>query len=297
MKKFLFVITSFLIPMMATAQKAEIALAKVKYNFIHIKDTNNRQQSYKEDMLLILGKNSSRYLSHVKLKQEVAFMSHVNEQIKNNGGTLDGAHIVSNRRARTIDEELFFFFPENKFGTFERLVNPYVIIEPIPQISWEVTKDTTSLSGIKCQKATAFYKGRNWIAWFAKEIPFQGGPWKLNGLPGLIIEAYDSKKEVQFLFDGFIALQDQTEKKQALVGEMLDVDLLENEIKIRKNAIQTSRPEFEKLKKARAEDPQGFAKAQLAGSPLASMATSIKSMPNARPNPTVNIFNNPIELP
>lgn len=33
-------------------------------------------------------------------------------------------------------------------------------------------------------------------------MPFQAGPWKLNRLPGLIVEAYDENKQIYFQFAG-----------------------------------------------------------------------------------------------
>jgi hypothetical protein len=52
----------------------------------------------------------------------------------------------------------------------------------------------------KCQKASCRYRGRDYIAFFCSDIPFNYGPWKLNGLPGLILEAYDTKSEISFKF-------------------------------------------------------------------------------------------------
>jgi len=49
-----------------------------------------------------------------------------------------------------------------------------------------------------CQKAEGDFRGRHYIAWFSNKILIPDGPWKLCGLPGLILEAYDEKKTVYF---------------------------------------------------------------------------------------------------
>lgn len=62
--------------------------------------------------------------------------------------------------------------------------------EPIEEISWTVVEDSTStVLGYECVLAESDYHGRHWKAWFATEIPMQFGPWKLRGLPGLILKA------------------------------------------------------------------------------------------------------------
>ncbi|RMD74282.1 MAG: GLPGLI family protein, partial [Bacteroidetes bacterium] len=50
----------------------------------------------------------------------------------------------------------------------------------------------------RCQMATAHFRGRDWTAWFTRAIPVPLGPWKLIGLPGLVIEAHDASGEVAF---------------------------------------------------------------------------------------------------
>ena len=46
--------------------------------------------------------------------------------------------------------------------------------------------------------ATSDFRGRRWTAWFATDIPVSDGPWKLGGLPGLILEAYDKGHQYTF---------------------------------------------------------------------------------------------------
>lgn len=66
----------------------------------------------------------------------------------------------------------------------------YVVEEPIETIEWTLVEDSTkNVLGYDCVMATAYYHGRSWVAWFTPEIPVSAGPWKLAGLPGLILEA------------------------------------------------------------------------------------------------------------
>lgn len=66
----------------------------------------------------------------------------------------------------------------------------YIVEEPLENIEWRLVEDSTkNVLGYDCVMATADYHGRKWTAWFTPEIPVQTGPWKLAGLPGLILEA------------------------------------------------------------------------------------------------------------
>ncbi|NAS30243.1 GLPGLI family protein [Flavobacteriaceae bacterium R38] len=65
--------------------------------------------------------------------------------------------------------------------------------ENFPKIQWKITSEKKKIGGYSCIKAEADFLGRKWEAWFTYEIPVQLGPWKLGGLPGLILEAQDKK--------------------------------------------------------------------------------------------------------
>lgn len=74
--------------------------------------------------------------------------------------------------------------------------------EPYSELVWTTGDSTKTIMGYECIMATADYHGRRWTAWFAPEIPVQEGPWKLRGLPGLILEASEPKGHHSFVADG-----------------------------------------------------------------------------------------------
>src|SRR5699024_10984101 len=47
-------------------------------------------------------------------------------------------------------------------------------------------------------KATTSFGGRSFEAWFTPEIPIVDGPYVFGGLPGLIIELYDTNRDYHF---------------------------------------------------------------------------------------------------
>ncbi len=58
-------------------------------------------------------------------------------------------------------------------------------------VKWQLVEEEKMIGGIPCSKAVGFFKGREYIVWYAPSIAHPEGPWKLGGLPGLILEAYD----------------------------------------------------------------------------------------------------------
>ena len=63
--------------------------------------------------------------------------------------------------------------------------------EPWPLMQWTLANEQLSILGHRCQKATCRFRGRDFVAWFAADVPIKGGPWKFGGLPGLILKVSD----------------------------------------------------------------------------------------------------------
>ncbi|MEO5946482.1 MAG: GLPGLI family protein, partial [Chitinophagaceae bacterium] len=151
-----------------------------------------------------------------------------------------------------------FLYGEALFSSF------YFWEEDKPVFNWKVEYDTMNIDGLLCQKAIARYKGRDWEAWFCSSLPFPTGPWKFNGLPGLIINIRDSKNQVYYKFTGVVSM-----------GEKL--------VAIPNKAVKTTQNEFTKVKTAALENPESFMNSsgafkgtlKLSGIPINSKPTNI----------------------
>jgi GLPGLI family protein len=291
----------------AKAQKLDSTKAIAHYKFVHLRDTTKPNDIYTENMVLFLGKTSSAYKSYDRKMQEALMRKQIAEQIKANAGAGGSVNIKSSGKGTTSNE--YYQYPaQKKMVRKERLINSYLIEEPLPTINWKISSDTASFSGLKCQKATGHFAGRDYTAWFCPDLPFHSGPWKLNGLPGLIVEAYDANKQVVFTFDG---LDDASKlEKPAPVSDpgvvqsgnivvrtigMEDANDDPGIITLPSNGIKTTEKEFTNLKAAMKKDPAAFMQSALAGS-----AGNFKTSPNTNVKFQVNngpTINNPLELP
>lgn len=66
--------------------------------------------------------------------------------------------------------------------------------EPYPLMKWSLVNERQTILGHRCQKATCHFRGRDFVAWFAADVPIKGGPWKFGGLPGCILKVYDVQR-------------------------------------------------------------------------------------------------------
>ncbi len=94
---------------------------------------------------------------------------------------------------------IFKNYPEGKITTTDRIpIDSYLYTENLPLFEWNITGDIDSISGYPVYKATTHFGGRDWVAWFAPEIPYNDGPYKFNGLPGLILKIHDTRNHYLF---------------------------------------------------------------------------------------------------
>lgn len=94
-------------------------------------------------------------------------------------------------------------FPDNRLGCYDSAGLERFFYEEVPdEWQWSLSDSTKVILGYECVEASTDFHGRRWKAWFAPEIPVQNGPWKFDGLPGLILEAESEGGQYRFVATG-----------------------------------------------------------------------------------------------
>lgn len=252
-KKSILLILVFFMYQNLRGQESEVALAKIHYHFVHINDTNQRDKHHASEMVLYLGQSSSFYTT---ISSDVLHQQSKEQMLD---PAFDG-NIVIKSTGHTTPES-YYTMPAKRILQLVYAIggNRYLVEEEFPKLDWQIKEEIREIGGYSCQKAEVHFKGRDYTAWFTSEIPFQAGPWKFNGLPGLILEVVDSRNEVKFNYAGF----DKMEK-----GEQL--------VEVPNSAIKTNKKELDRQIEAFLKNPSAYlnARASTRGSGMQVRAAS-----------------------
>lgn len=81
-------------------------------------------------------------------------------------------------------------YPQGKTTSVETIPPyRYLTVEAMAKTKWTLHNEHDTICNRPCQKATGKYGGRTWTVWFAENLPTRFGPWRLSGLPGLVMRA------------------------------------------------------------------------------------------------------------
>ena len=190
----------------------EPAILEVHYTRTEVTDTTKRETNFfNEETMLRIGKGMSRYSSVPKFYNDS--LMHFNSAlyweteriaIETAKDPVERDMAGLARRGRYWDV-IYKNYPEGKVTqtSYFDMTN-YRYEEDWEKPEWEITDESKDIIGYQCFKATTDFRGRRWTAWFTPEIPIQDGPWKLCGLPGLILEAEDSGNVYRFVANGLM---------------------------------------------------------------------------------------------
>lgn len=137
----------------------------------------------------------------------------------------------------------------------DRISRNLFAYEETIKFDWKILSDKEKIGEYNTQKATTEFGGRTWTAWFTTDIPFQDGPYKFYGLPGLIVKIEDLDKNYSWLLSGNKILKDW---KEFTYAEEANTKYgMSNEKKL------IAKDKFEKSYIAFKQDPMAEARTQI----------------------------------
>lgn len=183
-------------------QNLEPAVLECRYKLLMQSDTVHRLNPIADEMLLRIGETQSQFFSwhtfyHDSLWSDPNGRKIAEKLTLNAFRTRDYSKMPT---IKTTKDYIYKNYPVGKITTHANDFKvDFVYEESYQPQDWLIQDSIKQHLGYSCKKAECVFRGRVWTAWFTPEIPIKDGPWKLNGLPGLILEAYDSSRDYHYI--------------------------------------------------------------------------------------------------
>lgn len=216
------------------------------YEYKFIPDSNNKEDVKKEMMLLDINKEGSTYYSHDKFIADSTSRADLEKQLKSGSGS-----ISVNRREKQgqVSYKITKQYPEFKTYLFTSIsTDKYKVLEDKKPV-WKILPEKQKIGEYDTQKATTSFGGREWTAWFTSDIPFQDGPYKFYGLPGLIVKIEDATGSHSMTLAGNKTIQTPGQEQEITLPGNVRV------LGIGSKDLEISKEQYKKAWKAYVNDP------------------------------------------
>lgn len=192
-------------------------------------DSSNTNYTSTESFYLIRSQSTSVFRSLNGHRRDSMMLSNIKT-----GAGLANVNLAKAPRTK------FSFVIIKKEGetlTYDNIYTSRYFYKEDKELSWVIYKEFKNIDGLNCQKASTNFAGRQYEAWFSKEIPVSDGPYKFRGLPGLIIQVYDIKKDYVFNLSSITHKYYNTDPQYRNAKHMSKSDFVSAYNNFRKNAI------------------------------------------------------------
>ena len=209
---YLLLLASLAVQAAAREPVLDRAHMKCLYRYVYLNDTLTGKT--KDDLLILqIGTRISKCFSHYS--NQVDSLSALPNGDMIIGKMIDdamnsGEFMRGNYPHKRMKAYIYKNYPDGRITVTDGLIlQDYRYVDSLHTQTWTMGDSTREVLGYTCQQATADFRGRHWTAWFATDIPVSDGPWKLGGLPGLILEAYDEGQQHVFTAVGLERVKDE----------------------------------------------------------------------------------------
>lgn len=167
----------------------------VNYKLTWRNDSTTPKIGKQENMILLIGNETSSF-------QSLGYYRYREFQMSNHDASAIEYERMVQETTSSISYRIYKNHPKGRITVMEYVpfTGYFEYAEDIPNFNWEIMEDTMRIEGYLAQKAVCEYGGRTWEAWFTEELPFNDGPYKFCGLPGLILNMIDARRDYRFFF-------------------------------------------------------------------------------------------------
>ncbi|MCW3168851.1 GLPGLI family protein [Chryseobacterium sp. 09-1422] len=158
------------------------------YDYKFISDSTDKSALTSEVMLLDIDKNGSNYYSQQKFVVDSTAKADLEKQLKSSPNNIS---IHRKDKPGMVSYKVTKQYPDFKTYLFTGISSDSYKIEEDQKPEWKILPVKQKVGEYNAQKATTNFGGREWTAWFSTDLPFQDGPYKFYGLPGLIVKIED----------------------------------------------------------------------------------------------------------
>jgi GLPGLI family protein len=236
MKKILFLAASFV----AISINAQVN--RFVYQVTMKSDAENKNDVKTENAYLDISEEKSQFSSENSIKRD----SIIQAMIQSGGARNFNREQMEGLRSNinyTIEKD-----KKSQKTTFKnRIGRDIYSYEEDRPINWKILSETTKIGNYKVQKAETDFAGRKWTAWFTTDLPYQDGPYKFSGLPGLAVKVEDDKGDYSFDL-----------MKNYKIADFPAISRFGNTMKVK-------RTDYAKQQEKYRKDPESFIGAQITG--------------------------------
>jgi len=218
------------------------------YEYKFISDSMNLGDVKTEMMFLDTTKDGSKYYSYTVFNSDSIMKAEFEKQIAATGSM----NVKPGMQKGAVRYSVTKTYPDYKTYIHRRLSMDAYKVSEDRKINWKISSEKEKIGEWNAQKAEAYFAGRHWTAWFSTEIPIQDGPYKFQGLPGLIVKIEDKTGSHKMELKGIKNIQ----------GD-LDINIFEAK------EIAINSKQFQKVIKEYENDPtKGIKQLQMGGATI-----------------------------
>lgn len=199
MKKIIIIVCIFFIEVQVSFAQEFSVDYKIQYKYTHHSNLAAIEKSQSESLYLFTGEGQSIFINY-----NIAHKDEINKKIEEMIGSGYYDSDKSGEKHSNFHKQYYKNYDLQEVWILPALEEySYIYSEPRVPLKWTILdQEPEEFMGYSVQAATTDFAGRNYTAWFTTEIPIADGPHVFYGLPGLIVDVYDTEKHFRFQLEG-----------------------------------------------------------------------------------------------